>query len=252
MKVVFAHDHVFRQDIDGNYYTAGSFNNVVWKRYLKHFNELTVVARLDDTVISRDNQYNKFNLSNTYFKQVPSLSGPIAQFKNKKVVKEILTKELEKSDALIARLPSETGNVAIEIAKKLKKPYIVEVVACVWDALWNHGSLQAKLYAPIAMRKMKVKVKNATNVIYVTNEFLQNRYPSRGKTECISNVEIEKVANDKILDSRVKRYQENGQLYTIGMIGSLKNKIKGIEVALKALAILNEKGIDFEFQVLCA
>lgn len=249
MKVVFAHDHIFKQDTVGNYYTAGSFNNDVWRRYLRFFDEITVIARLDNNPIGIENTYNKFNLADAYFKPVPSLSGPLSQFKNKSVVYQTIKMELKSSDALIARLPSETGNVAIQVANDLGKPYMVEVVACVWDALWNYGNIQAKLYAPFAMMKMKKKIKNAPFAVYVTNDFLQKRYPCNGKTESISNVEINTISK-KILDKRLERYKKNHSLFTIGMIGSLNNNIKGWDVAFKALEILKTKKHDFEFRVL--
>lgn len=249
MRVVFAHDHIFRKDTQGNFYTAGSFNNQVWNRYLKYFDEIIVNARLEKKKIDVNNTYNNFDLPNVYFNPVPSLSGPIKQFSKKAAASKVIRKSLSSSDALIARLPSETGNLAIQIARELGKPYVVEVVACVWDALWNHGSLQAKLYAPISMLKMKKMVKKSTNTVYVTNCFLQNRYPNNSYTENISNVEIEKVQFSS-LTTRLTRYKNNQRLYKIGMIGSLKNKIKGLDVALRALEILKNNKIEFEFQVL--
>lgn len=40
MKAVFAHDHIFKEDIEGNYYTGACYNNTVWRRYLRNFIEL--------------------------------------------------------------------------------------------------------------------------------------------------------------------------------------------------------------------
>src|SRR5699024_10285872 len=145
-----------------------------------------------------NNTYNNFDLEETKFVSVPSIAGPLNILKNKSAVSKIVKEELEKADALIARLPSETGNIAIQQAKKMNKPYLVEVVGCVWDSLWNYGSIQAKLYAPIAMKKMKKNVENAPYVIYVTNKFLQKRYPTKGKTENISNVEIGDVSQNSL------------------------------------------------------
>src|SRR5690625_1313909 len=100
MKAVFAHDHIFRQDIKGNYYTAGSFNNTVWKRYLNFFQKLTILARLDKERIKKENTYNDFDLPDVTFKAVPSLSGPLAILKNKHVATEIIETELNKADFL--------------------------------------------------------------------------------------------------------------------------------------------------------
>lgn len=249
MRLAFAHDHLFQEDEQGNLYTGGSFNNQAWKRYLNHFDEIVVLARKEKLDNKYNNKtYNNFDLKETKLEPVPSISGPIKQFSNKKEAEDIIRKTLIDSDALIARLPSETGNLAIRIAKELNKPYAVEVVACVWDALWNHGSLMGKIYAPVAMHKMKRKVYASPYTLYVTNEFLQKRYPTKGKTTNISNVEISSVF-EKAYEIRNSRL-EGKTIYKIGMIGSLKNRIKGWDVALNALSILKSKGIDFEFHIL--
>ncbi|MGI6537807.1 MAG: hypothetical protein ACOX22_05640 [Caldicoprobacterales bacterium] len=226
----------------GNLYTGGAYNNQVWKRYLNHFDEIIVLARLEKLSDNYNNkQYNKFDLEGTSLQPVPSISGPVKQFTNRKKAEEIIRKTLIYSDALIARLPSEIGNMAIKIAKDLGKPYAVEVVACVWDALWNHGRLMAKLYAPLAMYKMKKLVLDSPYTLYVTNEFLQRRYPTNGKPTNVSNVEINDIFEESY-NIRLNRLKHTN-VYKIGMIGSLKNRIKGWDVAFKALSILESKGI---------
>ncbi|MCK0470086.1 glycosyltransferase [Halalkalibacter sp. APA_J-10(15)] len=249
MKVVFAHDHIFKKDSEGNLFTTGSFNNVVWKRYIQHFDSIVVTARLDNRVIDTQKKYNNFDLQSASFVEIPTLSGPIAQFRNRISAKDKLSKAIKESDAVIARLPSEIGNLAITIAKEMNKPYAVEIVACVWDALWNYGKLQAKIYAPIAMYKMKKNVKNAPRAIYVTNTFLQSRYPCNGLTENISNVEIKEIKEEN-LSARIKKIDQNNKKIKIGMIGNLNNRIKGWDIALKALSLIKQNGLDFEFKIL--
>lgn len=249
MKLAFAHDHVFQKDIEGKLYTGGSFNNQAWKRYLNHFEKITVLARVETLSDNNNNkEYNKFDLPETRLTPVPSISGPIKQITNKKKAIKQIKKTLLESDALIARLPSEIGNLSIKIAKELEIPYAVEVVACVWDALWNHGSYTAKLYAPIAYYKMKKNIKESPYTVYVTKEFLQKRYPTHGITTNISNVEINEVLTESY-QNRKKRLV-NKKSIKIGMIGSLKNNIKGWDTTFKSLKELNDEGINFHFYAL--
>ena len=65
----------------------------------------------------------------------------------------------------------------------------MEVVGCPWDAYWNY-SLKGKIVAPFATYMMKRRVKSAPFVLYVTNKFLQKRYPTKGKKINCSNVEL--------------------------------------------------------------
>lgn len=83
-------------------------------------------------------------------------------------------------------------------------------------------------------------VKNAPYVLYVTENFLQQRYPCLGKTTNVSNVEIDKIL-DENLTKRLNKIENKKQLTKIGMIGNLNNRIKGWDIALKALKLLKKK-----------
>jgi glycosyltransferase involved in cell wall biosynthesis len=242
MRLVFAHDHIFRIDNDGKLYTGGSFNTATWERYLKHFDEMTVIARLGKMNRSNNKLYNEFNNNRAILKPIPSLSGPIKQYSNKKEAAKIIRNELLKADALIARLPSEIGNMAVNIAQDMKKPYMVEVVACVWDTLWYYGKAIGKIYAPAAKYKMQKRVRQSPYALYVTEKFLQTKYPNYGVNIAVSDVEITDIGSSTI--------SRRNKICKIGMIGSTSNKIKGWEVALRALKLLYEKGIDYEFYIL--
>lgn len=242
MRLVFAHDHIFRRDDDGKIYSGGSYNNAVWERYLKHFDEVVVIARLEELSHKGNRIYNEFGSGRVTLKPIPSLSGPIKQYTNKKEAERIIRNELLMADALIARLPSEAGNLAVDAARDMNKPYMVEVVTCAWDAMWHYGKIMAKIYAPIARYKMKKRVGRAPYALYVTNSFLQGRYPNRGVNVSVSDVEITDIKSGKpAMDDGIWR---------IGMIGSIANKIKGWDVALRALSLLAKKGLDFEFYIL--
>ena len=74
MRLAFAHDHIFQQDEQGNLFTGGSFNSQVWKRYLNHFDEIIVLARLEKLTDRYNNKtYNRFDLVETKLQAVPSV-----------------------------------------------------------------------------------------------------------------------------------------------------------------------------------
>lgn len=249
MRLLWAHDHIFYFDKESNYFSTGKLPYSVWERYLKSFSSVRVVSRGKE--LNSQEHINRVTLSsgpNVSFLTVPSISNPLSYVKRKNYVERLLRDEIEAVDVVIARLPSEIGSIAIKVARSLGKPYLVEVVACAWDALWNYGSLEAKIYAPIACLKMKQLVLKSPYAIYVTNDFLQKRYPSRGRFTNISNVEIQTV-DEKVLGQKLNNFSKVKKMNKIGMIGSLDNKMKGLEVALNALSELKKRNVKFEFQI---
>jgi len=92
-------------------------------------------------------------------------------------------------------------------------------------------------------------VRRAAQVVYVTQSFLQKRYPNAGLTVSASNVEITK-APAAVLEARLSKITTQSAPYAIGMIGNYGNTLKGLHVALRALGRLRESGIGFRLYIL--
>jgi glycosyltransferase involved in cell wall biosynthesis len=185
------------------------------------------------------------------FVGVPSLSGPVATVAHRRKATAMLKTELRTADALVARLPSEIGQLAVRVAKALRKPYAVEVVTCTWDALWNRGGLQGKLYAPVSRANMRRAVRDAPFALYVTREFLQRRYPTRGRSVGCSNVELP-PPDDAVLARRLETIRSGRTPFTIGTIAVLTVRFKGIQTALEALGTARGSLPPVELQIVGA
>ncbi|KRF21591.1 glycosyltransferase family 4 protein [Paenibacillus sp. Soil787] len=252
MKVLWAHDHTFYFNDSGKFFSSGKLPYAVWERYLSVFDQITVASRAKK--ISSGTEIANKSLSsgkNVDFIVLPSLSNPVNKLTKKGYIERILTESIRQSDAVIARLPSEIGSEAIAIAKKLGKPFAVEMVACAWDALWNYGNAQGKAYALFATMKTKSQVKDAPFAIYVTKQFLQNRYPnSKGYTEGCSDVEIPETCVS-VLNQRMDKIEsDTDNPIVLGLIGNLNGKVKGIATVLEALAKIQSKLPPFQFRIL--
>ena len=92
--------------------------------------------------------------------------------KNKKVIR----KEVTKADAIIAYVPSRVAYYAQKVAKQQGKPCLLTAIGCPWDGMWNH-SWRGKFMAPWEYFAMKRAMRKADYAIYVTQKFLQKRYP---------------------------------------------------------------------------
>lgn len=247
MNTIFAHDHIIYKYQD-NYYSNGGLSAEAIKRYTKTFDKVTLLTRQKNI----NEQYSKLieaNVSNSKFIKIPNYKN-IENIYKFHESKKIIKNHVKRCDSLIARLPSSIGSIAINYAKKYDKPYLIELVGCPWDSLWNH-SIKGKFLAPFVWYKTKKIVNEAPYVIYVTKEFLQERYPTKGKSTNCSNVLLEDFDNE-ILANRIKKIDnyKPDEVLTIGTIGSVNIKYKGQEFVIKAISYLKEKGINkYKYQL---
>ncbi len=214
MRIVFVHDHKFRE-VEGSIYSPGGLSNEILSRYTQWFDSITVVGRI----------LHEDHVQKGYSKIENPCVAVVTNTGLERLVKE--------ADAVIVRLPSINGYKAVRYAKKHKKPYLVEVVGCTLDAYWNHG-LTGKVFALPAFIVMRHSVRNAPYALYVTSAFLQKRYPCRGKTAGISDVAIE-PADQTVLEKRIHKIAEGGGTIILGTAGAIDVAYKGQEFVIRAI-----------------
>lgn len=250
MRVLFSHDSLLRKDSNNNYYST-TLNNAAFERYFDIADEVTIVMRAKR--FNNDEETKRFSeitLNNLNIVETPDISNFKGQLQQKKIAEKIVTEEMTKSDYVVVRLPSFLGMLTYNIAKKMKKPCLIELVGCAWDAYWNH-SFQGKLIASYMFNKTKRMVKNADYVVYVTNEFLQNRYPTQGKEISASNVVLNEF-NDEVLEKRLEKISEmsSNNKIIIGTTAAVDVRYKGQQYVIEALAELKKRGItNFEYEL---
>ena len=247
MKLLYAHDHKFYKYKD-DYYSNGNFSKKVLLRYTNVFEEVKFISR---QIIVKDKP-KKMTLAtteNVEFIKIPDFSSLKSYYK-KKEAKKIIQNEVMNSDCVIARLPSSIGSIALVYAKKYNIPYLVEVVGCPWDGLWNH-SLKGKIIAPCMYFKTKKLVEDAKYVVYVTNEFLQKRYPTKGEYVNCSNVSLEEFDDNVLVNrlNKIKNMQKNSKI-VLGTAAAVDVRYKGQQYVIKALGKLKKQGItNYEYQL---
>lgn len=250
MKAVYCHNNVYRTDEEGRVYSEGQFDSESWSRYLQVFEALTVVSRVEP--LGADEDPARFNLSQrpkVSFRSVQTISRLKHFVTRRPSVAAVLREEIRSSDAVIVRGTSEIVQLAARLALSTGKPIAAEVVGCAWESLWHYGTWRAKLYAPIAYLRTRRMISRVPFAIYVTREFLQRRYPCPGYTEAASNVQIDPPDSD-VLERRLERIGEPRDLFTLGLIGTLDHEMKGIDVALEALAETREILPPVELRIL--
>lgn len=245
MKVLYATDHKFYPR-DGEVLTESQFEPRLWKRFLAEFERLTVVGR-DGGPIDIGKNLRQSSMDRVEFVLLPNISrlSPAARVR----AASRMRLAVARSDRLVARLPSEIGLLAISHAENSRTPYAVEVSGCPWDGLWNYGSLAGKLYAPLLTARTRRAVRRAPLVWYVTERFLQERYPTNGESIGASGVILDGVHCSN-LERRVSRIAERKGKQRLGLIGTLNGRIKGIQTVLEALSGWREASQLVSFHVL--
>ena len=248
--LLFTHDHPFIK-YKGEYYSTGAYSIEVWERYLSVFAKIRIISRIrevDQIELSSLNNVSHPKVSfvstldlNIYSKVLPST------YRNDEILNTI-----RDASFLIVRLPSFYGVVISKLANSVGKPILYECVGDAYTALFYHGSIWGKLFAPIFERQVRKEISKSTHCIYVTKKFLQKKYPSNGMTESISNVCLLKTNNNLFLKriEKIKKGFEDGQTIKFGIVGSPLIRYKGVHVALKALKKLSDEGTKCTLQVL--
>ena len=239
MRVFMATD--FRIVIKNNKYYAKEKFSTNLMRYYESFGKIDLFCR-------EDNVSNEMELVDiTKYINSVFIADSLLKVMLGKYNKEINNK-VEKSDFIILRCFSFICVKVFKYMKKYEKTYLAEVMNCAWDSLWNH-SLKGKIVAPYIFFKTKEMILDANYVTYVTEKFLQNRYPCKCKYASISDVDILKINEEDILKSRNNKIKEfsNKKEIKIMTIGATNVKFKAQKYVIKAIKKLKKDNIKIKY-----
>ncbi len=250
MRALFVHDTFYSRDEHGHVYAHGAFPYRLWEqRFLPHFHHVTVIGR-DKKETANSNVLERSDGPHLSFELLDNINTPYKRVFEASDIKKSITRQVLAHDVVIVRGPVEFAMMAAAVARKHGKPVAVEMSGCAFDHTWHHGSLAGKLYAPIKYLRAKRMVKNADFVMYVTEKFLQSRYPTRAqRIEVASNVELEDTSGCP-LSKRLQRIEANLDTITFGIIGNFGNKLKGLSILLESLSEVKTGLPRFKLRIL--
>lgn len=238
MKLLFIYSEIEVETYNNKLYH--NFLGDIIDRYLP-FGQLTVCVASKEVTIPKQNELEaSLNINYIFLNKENNFKH---RFLDRSHNKQALEKAIKETDFIIIHVPCAVQDITAKYAKKYSKPYLAVVVGCPWDSLWNH-SIKGKILAPLSYLYLKSFMKNVPYAIYVTQKFLQERYPTKGKSIGCSDVALPEQT-DKIEYDRKKRISSLQQEYTyvLASIGAL-TPVKGHADVIKALHILKNKGIQ--------
>lgn len=242
MKLYFSTEARFVKR-NNRYYSLGGYTTELWNRYLEHFDELVIIARVttDDSIIIDESMNASCN--RVSFIELPYYIGFKGYILKRTSIISSLSKKLINDGCYICRLPGQIGGIVISVLNKKKIPYSCEVVGNPWD-VFAKGSVEHPL-RPIIRRIstviLKKQVKNSEACLYVTQRTLQQMYPTRKKTFSVGVSDV--IVRDDLISSEPKVLGYKNQ-YSIISVGSLAQMYKAPDIVLTALYILKKRGFN--------
>lgn len=228
---------------EGHYYSSNLTEQLWNNRYLKVFDEIVVIGRKVTLTENPSNKMTRADIEHVQFRCIDDVSRA-RRLVNQKAEAEFILRAIQDCDYIISR--SWWG---IPQCKKLNKPYMIEIISCAWDVLHFHSSPFARIAALPNYLLMRNAVADAPFVNYVTEHFLQRRYPTRGRASAISDVQMEPVT-DTVLEKRIKRIKAGNALLVLGTAGALDVEFKGQQQVIYALSLLKKEGFqNFLYQI---
>ena len=244
MRILFTSEEIV-EICDGKYYSMNLGPHLAKYSYL---GDVTCVCYCREVKQTKLPEVDKSLTKFVFTKKENTASAKIFGWKkNRKIIKQCA----QEVDALVAHVPSWNSQHSIAVAKEMGIPYMTVVVGCIWDAMWNYD-WRGRLLALPEFIKMKKLVAKSTHVMYVTEHFLQNRYPTKGKTEYASNVCI-KAVPESVLMSRLARIEgyNKGCPMNIATVAAVDVRYKGQEYVIRAIAKLNkEMGYNYHYYLI--
>ena len=248
-KVLFVHNGPLYRGPDGQMY-GNSFTEAVKERYLLLGEHVTFLMR-EERLKGSTEGFSALRASDFDFVAVPDLMSPLARMLNHVRAMRTIEAAVRRSDVVVARIPSIVSRLAVGWARKLGKPYMIECVACNWDVLWNHN-WKGKLTAPWYFLMQRRVVRDSPYVVYVTEEFLQRRYPTGGRHVAISNVQL-RATSSEVLDRRLTRVRLSSGLglpVKLVTIANVAVPYKGQADVIASLPGLIRDGIPVEYHLI--
>lgn len=245
LKCLFIYDNKFKTK-DNNVYTAGGINDKLFKRYVLPSENIVVINRMEKVDCCEG--LSQITSDNIIFAPVKGLvfSKVFSIYFIPNM--QLFIKEFKEADFVIVRLPSFLGIFALIVNIGFKKEYFLEVAGDAKEALLTskmNPSIPFKIFTHVFFELNKYFIKSANGVIYVTQDMLQEKYPTNGLTAHASNVDIDIQSRELNIDN----YKCFNKSFKIGLIGDYNNHYKGISEAIYAIKTLSDLNYSVHLHV---
>jgi len=264
MELCLTLEHRFLQTPDRKIWTITQCPYEFYREYLQVFDSVRVISRAFPVPRTEPN-FLPVEGPGVKFYAMPGYKGPYGFLSQLTNVRKRARGAVPAGSAVIFRLPSQIGNSVESHLAREGMPYAVEVVADPYDVLSPAANRHP--VAPIARqyftRKLKQQCQRAVAVSYVTQSYLQRRYPPapdqapavppanhsdriRQYSAAVSDVNL----SPECFVIYPRAALHDPKCLRIIYVGTLESLYKGPDVLLSAIALCRKQGIPVQLRLI--
>jgi len=249
MNVLVVADGHYFQTPDGTVYAESVFDYTFYKRYLLTFDHVYAAVRLVQIDETPSNM-KKSSGEGLTFLPIPSYRGPKEYIRKYREISRCVKKYCEEYDCAIFRIPAATSNIFCKKYVRRKKPFAVEVVIDPWEN-FGPGATGNRFMLFVVRRNwtnlVKKMCREANGASYVTEKYLQNRYPPRAFSDKSGKFFTEFYSSVELPDDSFelpRKWDNNKSIYWISHVAnSFTGYGKGHITLMNAVKEVNQKDI---------
>lgn len=245
MKLLLAVDsHVYRTP-DNKYWCKGITGYDFFARYLSGgFTQVDVMARVLDVNYETVQNYLQADGNGVSFIDLPFARGSKEYLLKFFAIRKKISKHISNYNHAIFRLPSILSFLVLQQYSKQRKVYYgVELVADCYESFKNKKIMQWYF-----TKLTKKYCANANGMSYVTEEYLQNFYPSFARINGSDAQHFETYYSSISLSEefigKQKFLNKDKEIIITHISNKTNATIKGQDILIKALKLMIDSGIN--------
>tara|TARA_B100000609_G_scaffold199642_1_gene205360 strand:+ start:6535 stop:7770 length:1236 start_codon:yes stop_codon:yes gene_type:complete len=242
MRVCVTTEQRFERTPDGRIWALSTFRYDFWLRYLEVFDEVLVFARVQD--VQSPSSTQEVSGPGLSFAPLPYYVGAKGYFLSAPRILQKMRATISPEDAMILRLPSLMSCGFDKYLRLKKRPYGVEVRGDPYDVfasdaigvpnlpMLNVSQLAGSFFA----HDLASQCFHACAAAYVTETFLQRRYPSGPNTFSTHYSSI-KIGDEAYVEThKAFAPKPKGEPYVLATMGSLEQMYKAPDIFIEAVS----------------
>ena len=248
--MILALEQRFQQTPEGHIWTASGFKNSFWNRYLEIFDSIRILARTE-SVEQVDLDSEIVGTDQIQVIPLPYYQGPLGYLMNIRKLRSRIRKEVGPDDSVIVRLPGPIGSAVLDVAGVIDgRPWGGEIIGDPYD-VFAPGAVRHSLRSVFRWhftRTLAAQTSKASALAYVSTGTLQDRYPA-GQLAFATN--YSSIALNEDAFAELGRTPDSfSQPIECTLVGSLEQMYKGVDVLLRSIRRVRERGLDVRLTVI--
>lgn len=232
----------------GELHSPNQFGDDFWTRYVNTFEKITLIARVEEASLPGAGAA-LVTLPQVHLRRLPAFQGPAELSAKLPSVLSAISVATRDASGFILRCPNTVGLLALPFIMRRRKPIAVEVVGDP-EAMFTTGvgGSASKFWRALTATANKRLFREASAVTYVTQSYLQHRYPPPPGALVGSFSDVVLNSTNFAVAPRTPSHFACSPSRLL-FAGTMEQSYKGIDVLLDAVSILCRKGVPVTLRI---